>query len=159
MLQLPSRLIGAQMGYEKYKSVFLLRCVALIFLLLIPEQASLETSRVPSIVAQAPPEPTEADPKARRVRIDNVFGRTTTRAFFEVPDNLTCFALGGLFAFDDRGGVSFTYPHAIAQGVGLAWKRENDERVLTFQDQNCRIRLFVSKEVFDGEHWIQLGLD
>jgi hypothetical protein len=92
----------------------------------------------------------------QRAKSDSLFGRTTVYASFDPPSDKECFALGGLFALDKHGVVSFTYPHAIAPNVSLGSTRQAEERVLTFQGDKCRILIFVSREVGDGNQWLAL---
>jgi hypothetical protein len=98
------------------------------------------------------------DSKALRAQNDRNFRRTTLLAYFEsLPDDPACFALGGLFALETNGVVSLTYPHAAVPNVGIGSVNKANERILTFQSVDCRIRLFISKEVLDGDQWISLS--
>lgn len=128
--------------------------VLLSLLLLSNETAAAEINKAPEL-SQIDGGTAKLQ-SIRRAKSDELFKRTSVYAFFDPPLTKQCFALGGLFELSKRGMVSFTYPHAIAPNLSLGSTRQAEERLLTFQDDKCRILLFVSKEVRTGDQWLPL---
>ena len=97
----------------------------------------------------------------------DVSQQTILHAFFERPDDPSCFAFGRLFALREDG-VELVYPIAslahypklqagVFWGNAERWNSDFWERVsMNFSDQRCLILLRVYEEIMRDGRWIKL---
>lgn len=89
---------------------------------------------------------------ANRRWFDDKLNRTTLAATFDNPTAQECFALAGLFSVTN-GRTTLMFPQAVAHNVTVLTDINGSESLIVLENETCRIKLHISKDVTENGAW------